>query len=151
MGPEKYIKNFINGKLVPAANGEYHDNVSPVNGKVSSYYPDSGEEDLERAIDAASKALPEWSNLEPERRLRILMRVADILEQNASSIARAETLDCGKPFSMALNVDVTRAQSTLRFYGAAMLQLQSEANYTKETAVNYLIRQPLGIVACVGA
>nr|HQU58999.1 aldehyde dehydrogenase family protein [Saprospiraceae bacterium] len=97
MTPDKYIKNYIDGALVPAASGAYLDNYCPATGKVYSQLPDSDEQDVQRAVDAAERAFPEWSKAEPGKRFRILMRIADIIEQNMEEFARAETTDSGKP------------------------------------------------------
>ncbi|RMD74594.1 MAG: aldehyde dehydrogenase family protein, partial [Bacteroidetes bacterium] len=82
MRPDKYIKNYIDGALVPPQSGKYLDNVNPATGKVYSWIPDSDADDVERAVAAAKKAFPEWSRCGVERRFRILSRIADIIEQN---------------------------------------------------------------------
>ena len=74
MSAEKYIKNYINGALVPAVAGDYLENLTPSTGEVYSYLPDSGPADVDQAVKAAQEAFPGWSNAEPRTRFRLMMR-----------------------------------------------------------------------------
>lgn len=149
MGPDKYIKNYIDGALVPAGNGEYIDNFNPAVGKVYSYLPDSDENDVQRAVEAAQRAFPDWSGCGLRKRFRILMRIADIIEQNLEIFARAESVDSGKPMSMARSVDIPRAQANFRFFATAILHYSSESHWMEKEAINYTLRQPIGVVGCI--
>jgi len=149
MGTDKYLKNYIDGKLVPAQSGEYLDNYNPATGRMYTQYPDSGQEDLDRAVRAAQRAFPGWAATEPQRRFRLLMRLADIIEQNLEAYARAESIDTGKPFSMAASVDIPRSQTNFRFYASAILHERSDAFHQPGETIYYTIRQPLGVVACL--
>ena len=149
MGPDKYIKNYIDGALVPAGNGEYIDNYNPAIGKVYSYLPDSDENDIQRAVEAAQRAFPDWSGCGLRKRFRILMRIADIIEQNLEIFARAESVDSGKPMSMARSVDIPRAQANFRFFATAILHYSSESHWMEKEAINYTLRQPIGVVGCI--
>jgi aminomuconate-semialdehyde/2-hydroxymuconate-6-semialdehyde dehydrogenase len=149
MSPDKYIKNYIGGALQPAVSGEYLDNKSPATGQVYSHIPDSGEEDVQQAVEAARKAFPAWSATEPRIRFRILMRIADIIEQNMETFAQAESNDSGKPVSMAMSVDIPRAQSNFRFFATAILHFGSESHHMAGEAINFTLRQPIGVVGCI--
>ncbi len=96
MKPDKYLKNYIAGALVPPESGEYLDNVNPATGKVYSFIPDSDERDVQKAVEAAAKAFPDWSSCGVRKRFRILLRLADIIEQNLEDFALAESEDAGK-------------------------------------------------------
>jgi len=149
MGLDKYIKNYIGGTLTPAASGHYLEDVNPATGEVFAKFPDSGAADVQRAIEAARKAFPTWSSMEPLRRFRLLMRIADIIEQNTNTFARAETLDTGKPLAMSKSVDIPRAQLNFRYYAAAILQLEDPSFHQPGEAIHYTMRKPLGIIGCV--
>lgn len=150
MASEKYIKNYLNGALVPAASGEYLDNFNPATGKVYSQFAHSGETEVVQAIEAATRAWPDWSRADTRRRFRILIRLADIIEQNLEEFARAESIDTGKPFSMSRSVDIPRAQANFRFYATSILHTISEAHYQEREAMYVNLRQPQGVVACFG-
>jgi len=149
MKPEKYIKNYINGALVPAESGEYFDNVNPAIGQVYSHIPDSDERDVEKAVAAAKAAFPEWSKCGVEKRYRILNRIADIIEQNMESFAKAESIDSGKPYAMASTVDIPRSHSNIRFFATSILHYSSESHQMEGSAVNFTLRQPIGVVGCI--
>ncbi|MCO6478523.1 MAG: aldehyde dehydrogenase [Phaeodactylibacter sp.] len=149
MTTDKYIKNYIDGALAPAVSGQYLDNYNPATGKVYSHLPDSDENDVQRAVEAAGRAFREWSTAEPRTRFRLLMRIADIIEQNMETFARAETMDSGKPLSMSMSVDIPRAQANFRFFATAVLQFGSESHHMPGEAINFTLRQPLGVVGCI--
>ncbi|MCB9052597.1 MAG: aldehyde dehydrogenase [Lewinellaceae bacterium] len=149
MTTDKYIKNYIDGALAPAVSGQYLDNYNPATGKVYSHLPDSDENDVQRAVEAAERAFREWSTAEPRTRFRLLMRIADIIEQNIDAFARAETMDSGKPLSMSMSVDIPRAQANFRFFATSVLQFGSESHHMPGEAINFTLRQPLGVVGCI--
>lgn len=149
MGPDKYIKNYIDGALVPATSGNYLDNLNPSIGKVYSSLADSDRVDVERAVEAAERAFPAWSSADVQKRFRIMLRIADIIEQNLDSFARAETIDSGKPISMSSSVDIPRGHDNFRYFATSMLHFLSQSHYTPKDSVNFTLRRPLGVVGCI--
>ncbi|MFT4759743.1 MAG: aminomuconate-semialdehyde/2-hydroxymuconate-6-semialdehyde dehydrogenase [Paraglaciecola sp.] len=149
MANEKYIKNYISGTLLPAESGEYLDNYNPSTGKVYSHIPDSDERDVQRAYQAAEKAFLSWSKCGTQKRFRILNRIADILEQDLDKFARAESTDSGKPLSMSNTVDIPRAAANFRFFATAILHFSSESHHMEGEAINFTMRQPIGVVGCI--
>ena len=143
------IKNYINGELVDPANGNYLDNYNPADETVYSLIPNSSEEDLERAILSAKKAFPSWSQLSIDKRSRYLMKVADLIEANLDKLAEAESLDNGKPVSLARKVDIPRAAANFRFFASAIVNESTQAHIMEGVAINYTRRAPLGVVACI--
>ncbi len=149
MSPDKYIKNYINGTLVPASSGNYLDNTNPATGQVYAHIPDSDEADVQKAVEAAQRAFPEWSKMGVQKRFRILIRIADIIEQNLNAFAHAESIDSGKPLAMANSVDIPRAHQNFRFFATAILHFASESHHMEGKAINFTLRQPLGVVGCI--
>ncbi len=149
MTPDKYIKNYIQGDLVPAGSGEYLENFNPATGQVYAYIPDSDHTDVQKAVEAAGRAFLEWSKTGVEKRFRILMRIADIIEQNLDAFAHAESIDSGKPLSMARRIDIPRAHENFRFFATAILHYSSESHHMEGKAINFTLRQPIGIVGCI--
>ncbi len=145
----KYIKNYIGGALVPADSGEYLDNISPFNGEVYSHIPDSDITDVQKAVEAAERAFPEWSSCGIEKRFRILNRLADIIEQNLDTFAHAESMDSGKPITMSKSVDIPRAHANIRFFATASMHYAAESHHMEKSAINYTMRQPIGVVGCI--
>ncbi len=149
MAIEKYIKNYINGALAPAISGKYLDNINPATGKVYSQFPNSNKDDLTQAITSAEKTFPAWSAMPIERRFRTLMRIADIIEQNLSDYARAESIDTGKPMAMSISQDIPSAQDYFRYYATALLHKPHLARYDEQGSLQFSLRQPIGIVGCI--
>jgi aminomuconate-semialdehyde/2-hydroxymuconate-6-semialdehyde dehydrogenase len=143
------IQNYINGKLVAPASGAHLDNYNPSTGKVYAFCPDSDERDVDQAYDAANAAFESWSNAPTEKRSRILLRIADLLEKNIDRFAEAETIDQGKPLWLSKNGEIPRAISNLRFFATAIEHFASEAHPMGTHAINYTLRTPLGVVGCI--
>jgi len=143
------IRNFINGQFVEPISGRYLDNIEPATGKSYSQVADSGERDVELAVTAAEKAFPDWSRNSAADRSRILLRIADLIERDLEKLARAESIDTGKPLSLARGLDIPRAASNFRFFATAILHTENEAHVTDGVAFNYTLRQPRGIVGLI--
>lgn len=143
------IENYIGGELVKPVSGEYLDNIEPATGEVYSLIPDSDERDVQTAVDAANRAFPGWSMTPPEARFEILMRLVSLIERDLEELARAESIDNGKPLSLARVMDIPRAASNFRFYATAAMHTANESHETVGQAINYTLRQPLGVVGCI--
>jgi aminomuconate-semialdehyde/2-hydroxymuconate-6-semialdehyde dehydrogenase len=145
----KYVKNYIGGELVDAASGNWLDNFNPATGGVYSNIADSDATDVARAVEAAAAAFPAWAALQAEERAGYLRRVADLIAKNLAPLAAAESVDQGKPVSLALRVDIPRAESNFRFFASAIEQFSSDAHITGDEAVNYTLRLPIGVVGTI--
>jgi len=143
------IKNFIDGQFVEPAGGKYIDNIEPATGKPYSQVADSGQEDVDRAVAAAEKAFPDWSQKPATERSQMLLRIADLIERDLEKFARAESIDTGKPLSLARSLDIPRAVSNFRFFATAVLHTENEAHIMDGVAFNYTLRQPRGIVGLI--
>ncbi len=144
------IQNFINGKYVNPISNNWMDNYCPTNGEVYGQIPNSSKEDVEVAYKAAKKAFPEWAQTTLDERSRIIIKISELLEYNLQRFAEAESIDNGKPVSLAKSVDIPRAASNFRFFGNAITQFASESHESVgQDAINYTLRQPIGIVGCI--
>jgi aminomuconate-semialdehyde/2-hydroxymuconate-6-semialdehyde dehydrogenase len=143
------ISNYINGELVSPVSGNYLDNINPAEGKVYSLIPDSDAEDVNLAVSAASDAFHYWSNLSPEKRSAFLLKIADLIDRDLHALALAESIDNGKPVSLATTMDIPRASANLRFYATAAIHFASEAHITGSDAVNYTLHKPMGVAGCI--
>ena len=143
------ILNYINGQLVEPVSKSYLDNPDPSTGAVYSLCPDSDEEDVELAVTAAKAAFNQWSNTPAEKRARIMTRIAELIESNLDTFAKAETIDQGKPLWLSRNGEIPRAVSNMRFFGTAIEHFASEAHPMGDHAINYTLRTPIGVVGCI--
>ena len=145
-----YLKNYINGNYCDAASGTWIDNYNPSDGSVYAQIPDSSKQDVANAYTAAPDAFPEWSNTTIETRSKILLKIADLIQENLAILAQAEAKDNGKPLSLAQSVDIPRASANFRFFGNAITQYASQAHQSVGlNTMNYTLRQPIGVVGCI--
>src|SRR5437762_9161051 len=147
-GPTQ-INNFIDGQFVEPVGGKYLDNIEPATGKSYSQVADSDSRDVDLAVAAAEKAFVDWSCTPAAERSKILLRIADLIERDLEKFARAESIDTGKPLSLARGLDIPRAVANLRFFATAILHTESEAHVTDGVAFNYTLRQPRGIAGLI--
>ncbi len=143
------ILNYINGNLIEPTNGKYLDNYNPSNGKVYSLIPDSEKLDIDNAVAAAKEAFITWSKTPKQERSDILMKIADTIEKYADELVKAESKDNGKPETSAAHVDIPRASANIRFFAGAILHDSSQMHEMDGMAINYTLRQPVGVAACI--
>ena len=144
------IDNYINGEITPPLSGEYLDNFDPSSGSIYSAIADSDERDVQSAVEAANAAFPAWSKTSTELRHDIIMRLVALIERDLEPLAIAESIDQGKPLSLARTVDIPRAVSNFKFYATAAMHTTNEAyDNPAQAAINYTLRQPLGVVGCI--
>ncbi|MBL6874252.1 MAG: aldehyde dehydrogenase [Flavobacteriales bacterium] len=143
------IKNYIDGKLVESSSGNYIDNYNPASGKVYSLVPDSNEDDINAAVLAANTAFQNWSKTSKKYRSDLLMRLASKIEDYSEELIIAESRDNGKPEALARLVDIPRASENFRFFATAILHFSSELHDMDGKALNYTLREPIGVAACI--
>jgi len=144
-----HLENFLGGYFVAPLGGQFTDNFNPPTGQVYGQIPESNEKDVQAAVKAAKKAFPEWSVTSTEARFGILNRIAELIDENLEELAIAETVDNGKPLWLSKKVDIPRASSNFRFFATAIMHFAQEAHAMENKAINYTIRQPIGIVGCI--
>ncbi len=143
------IKNFIGGEMQTPLSQQYIDNYAPATGEVYSKVPNSGKEDVNAAVEAAKKAFQTWSKLEVEERVKHIMNLADHIEKHAERLAKAESIDQGKPLWLAQSVDMVRASGNLRFFAHAVMNNKSVSFTDKQGVVEYINRSPIGPCALI--
>ena len=144
-----HLENFIGGNFIGPLSGNFIDNVNPATGAVYGQIPDSNSKDIDIAVKAAKKTFPAWSILPVEKRFLILNKIAELIEENTEELALAETNDNGKPLWLSKLIDIPRASSNFRFFATGIMHFANESHSMEDKAVNYTLRQPIGIVGCI--
>ena len=144
-----HLENYIGGKLIGPLSGNFIDNVNPATGQVYGQVPDSNSKDVNAAVSAAKKAFPAWSNSPAEERFKLLNRIAELIDENIEELALAETNDNGKPLWLSKQVDIPRASANFRFFATGIMHFATESHQMENRALNYTLRQPIGIVGCI--
>ena len=145
----RVLQNYIDGEWRAASNGQTLELFQPARGKVYGTAPASGGADVQAAVEAAQAAFPEWSALSITERSGWLEKIARRIEERLPELAEAESFDNGKPVWLATQVDIPRAVSNFRFFSQAITQFASEAHEMTGQAINYTLRQALGVVVCI--
>ncbi len=143
------IANYINGKLVEPHSGKYIDNYNPATGQVYAFIPDSNSQDVSQAISSAKKAFPRWAALQNSERAKWLEKISEGIHNKLEMLAKAESIDNGKPLSLAKAVDIPRARDNFKFYASAIMHFASESHHTQEGMLNFTLRKPIGVAACI--
>ncbi|MET0394606.1 MAG: aldehyde dehydrogenase [Chitinophagaceae bacterium] len=144
-----HLQNYIGGNLAEPLERKYIDNVNPATGEIVGRIPDSGHEDVALAVTAAQKAFPAWSITPAEERFKVLNRIAELIDEHLDELALAETNDNGKPLWLSKKVDIPRASANFRFFATGIMHLSAESHTMEDKAINYTLRQPVGIVGCI--
>ncbi|MBL7694994.1 MAG: aldehyde dehydrogenase [Ferruginibacter sp.] len=144
-----HLENFIGGNFIGPLSGNFIDNVNPATGAVYGQIPDSNSKDIDAAVKAARKAFPEWSVTPLEKRFSVLNKIAELIDENLDVLALAETNDNGKPLWLSKTVDIPRASSNFRFFATGIMHFATESHAMEDKAINYTLRQPIGIVGCI--
>ncbi|THF66264.1 aldehyde dehydrogenase family protein [Pseudothauera nasutitermitis] len=139
-------ENYIGGKWVPPADGQYFENRSPVTDRVLCAVPRSNEKDIEAALDAAHAAKAAWGRTSPAERANVLNRIADRIEANLQLIATAETLDNGKPLRETLAADIPLTVDHFRYFAGCIRAEEGSICPIDETTYAYHFKEPLGVV-----
>lgn len=143
------LANWIGGKPRPAAGGAAIDNIDPATGETVGTIPASGNADIDAAVVAAAGAFDGWASLDGEARGDMLMKLADAVEADLDTFAHAESLDSGKPISVAQTIDIPRAVRNLRFFATAAVQFASESHDVPGQMLGYTLRRPKGVVGAI--
>src|SRR5947199_4285050 len=143
------LANFIGGAFVEPRSQQYLDNIDPSTEEVIAQIPDSDERDVDDAVRAAKSAFPAWSRKPTAERSKLLLKLADLIENNLDELARIESIDNGKTISLAKRLDIPRAVANFRFFATALLHQSSDAHVMDTAAINYTLRQPLGVVGLI--
>jgi aminomuconate-semialdehyde/2-hydroxymuconate-6-semialdehyde dehydrogenase len=152
--PPLELANLIDGRLQAPTTDRWLDVHEPATGQVFARSPDSDGRDVDAAVAAASAAAPAWAATPIEQRAALLLRLAALVEARLEEFAALESRDSGKPVALARRLDIPRAVSNLRHFAAAIMAWGSESHAMESGApgsgaINYTLRQPLGVVGCI--
>ncbi|MCW5892982.1 MAG: aldehyde dehydrogenase family protein [bacterium] len=138
---------LIDGRWVDAASGKTFETPDPATGKTLARVAEGDAEDIDRAVKAARRAFDAgtWTRLGPHERERLLLRVADLIEQHAGELAQLETLDNGKSLFETTNVDVPQAATVFRYYAGWVNKITGDTNPSDLDFFNFTLREPVGV------
>jgi betaine-aldehyde dehydrogenase len=143
-------RNYVGGYYV-AGSGETFATLNPATGETLAHIEVAGPETVEAAVAAAERGQAQWATMTGTQRGRVLKRAADLLRAANAELAELETRDTGKPIQETLAVDVQSGADCLEYYGGLAATLGGEHIELGPEAFGYTRREPLGVVAGIGA
>jgi betaine-aldehyde dehydrogenase len=145
---DKSTTLFLDGKWVTALSGATRDIVDPATGRVIEQVAEAGAEDVDLAVAAARRAFDEgpWRTTPALARARLLLRLADLLDEHADELARLETLNCGKPLRESL-FDMADAANCFRYYAGLATKPTGQTYEVPEATQAMTVREPIGVCA----
>ncbi|KAJ4708414.1 Aldehyde dehydrogenase family 2 member like [Melia azedarach] len=144
----KFTKLFINGEFVDSVSGKTFETIDPRTGEVIARVAEGDKEDVDLAVKAARQAFDHgpWPRLSGSERGRIMMKFADLIDENLEELAVLEAIDAGKLFSLAKVIDIPGAGETLRYYAGAADKIRGEVLKMSRQLQGYTLREPIGVV-----
>ena len=137
---------FIGGEFVHALEGTTIEVLDPHDCSVLAEVAEARAADVDRAVAAAGEAFPAWAAVPAAERGRLLLRVADLVEENGDELARLESSNTGHPLRDSLGLDVPRTAATFRYFGGIADKVQGSVVPVERGFLNYVDREPLGVV-----
>src|ERR1700677_409199 len=140
---------LIDGRFVPAASGKTFPVYNPATGEEVARVPEAEAEDANRAVIAARRAFDSgpWSRMSPSQRGQLIWKLADLLEANLDEFAEIESLDNGKPFSVARVADLPLSIDMFRYMAGWATKITGSTLPFSGAFHSYTLREPVGVVA----
>ncbi len=143
---DENYKLFIDGKWVDGKAGKTFKAYNPSNGELLATCVDAGKEDVDLAVKASWKAFESWKNVSPKDRSLMLLKIADLIDENTDKLAMVETLDNGKPIRETMAIDVPLSSDHFRYFAGAIRADEGEAVMIDKDTLSIILREPLGVV-----
>lgn len=138
---------FIDGKWMEPSAKEWIETISPATGEVLSQIADANEADVDLAVKAAQKAFEGgWKNTSIEERSSILLKIADIIDENKELLATIETMNNGKPIRETSNIDIPLASDHFRYFAGVIRSEEGSSNILQGRYLSLIMREPIGVV-----
>jgi aminobutyraldehyde dehydrogenase len=148
-GTSPVIQLLIDGQFVDGE-GEAERVLNPATGELIVEVPEASIEQVNRAVAAANRAFDSWSETTPGERSRLLLKLADAIEENAENFARLESMNCGKPYARALGDEIPAIADCFRYFaGAARCMSGTVANEYLAGHTSFIRRDPIGVIASI--
>lgn len=146
---DQSYKLLINGKWVEGSEGKKMNSYNPSNGEKLTEFIDASNEDVDAAVEAASEAFKTWKNTSVQERSNLLLKIADLIDENREHLAMAETLDNGKPLRETLNIDVPLSADHFRYFAGVIRSEEGTSKMFDENTLSIVLKEPIGVVGQV--
>ncbi len=138
--------HFIDGTWVAPSSGQYFENTTPIDGSLFSKAARGNADDINKAIDAANKAFKTWGKSSAATRSKLLLAIADKMEQNMEYLAQVETVDNGKAIRETMAADLPLAIDHFRYFAGVIRADEGELSEHDEDTLSLIVHEPIGVV-----
>ncbi|WP_096201585.1 aldehyde dehydrogenase [Bacillus sp. FJAT-45350] len=143
-------RHFINGDYIDSTSLKTFENINPATEEVIGTVAEGGKEEIDLAVAAAKKALKgPWKHLTSMERSNLLRRIGDGILERKEELATLESYDTGKPYELALEMDITRSAYNFYFFADYLTSMGTEAYQQDDKAIHYSLRRPVGVVGMI--
>lgn len=142
-------KLYINGKWVDSNGGKLMATYNPSTGEKLADFVDASYADVDAAVEAAQEALKTWRNISVEQRSKLLLQIADLIDENKEHLAMVETLDNGKPLRETMAADVPLSADHFRYFAGVIRSEEGTAKELDENSLTITLKEPIGVVGQV--
>ncbi|KUF32502.1 MULTISPECIES: aldehyde dehydrogenase [Lysinibacillus] len=143
-------RNFINGEFIDAIDGKVFENINPATEEVIGWVAEATREEVDAAVQSAKAALKgPWGKFTVKERSLLLRRIGDLILENVEELAALETIDTGKPYHLAIEMDIKRAAHNFHFFADYVTSLGNESYNQDNMALHYSVTRPVGVVAMI--
>jgi aldehyde dehydrogenase (NAD+) len=143
---DQSYKLYIDGKWVDGKEGKTFKVYCPANGEELTTCVNAGREDIDMAVAAAQKAFTTWKKISPQERASYLLKIADLIDEEAEKLALVETLDNGKPIRETKNIDIPLASDHFRYFASAVRTEEGSATMIDDKTMSIVLNEPIGVV-----
>lgn len=145
---DKY-KLFIDGQWVGGKEGKTFETHCPADGSLLATCVDAGKEDIDLAVDTAWRAYKAWKDVSPKERAKMLLKIADLIDENAEKLAMVETMDSGKPICSSTGGDVPLCADHFRYFAGVIRTEEGKAVMMDNETMSIILREPVGVVGAI--
>ncbi|WP_415713175.1 aldehyde dehydrogenase family protein [Maridesulfovibrio sp.] len=143
---DKNYKLYVDGKWVDSKDGKTFKAYCPANGEELATCANASKEDVDMAVAAAQKAFKTWKDVSPQDRAAVLLKIADLIDEETEKLAMVETLDNGKPIRETRNIDVPLAADHFRYFASAIRTEEGSAVMIDKDTMSIILNEPIGVV-----
>lgn len=143
-------RNFINGKFIDEVEERKFANINPATEEEIGWVAEATKQQVDEAVAAAKQALQgPWGKFTVKQRSNVLRRIGDLILENVEELAALEATDTGKPYLLALEMDIKRAAHNFHFFADYVTSLSNESYNQDNIALHYTVTRPVGVVAMI--
>ena len=143
---DEAYKLYINGQWVDGTSGKKLVSYNPSNGEKLSEFVDASHEDVDKAVEAATEAFKSWKTVSVEERSKMLLKIADLIDENKEHLALVETLDNGKPLRETTGADVPLSADHFRYFAGVIRSEEGTAKELDDETLTITLKEPIGVV-----